>query len=170
MTTPGGTPVKAAGVIDVLREMLGTAQYDLAAARAALRESLAECEALRNQVGALQRTLEDLKRQQPLYLTQEKGERPVDGDGALARVILAGLADPEFAAAWEQAVRDGADTACAQIAGARMAGQKAGELAWHAQVPVPDGADEQDVTEAYRYAVAAEAARRLDGSRPGKFG
>jgi hypothetical protein len=91
----------------------------------------------------------------------------------LARVAEFAATRPEFAATWEQNLTRGADQACADIAGRRLAGEKQGATGLaEMSVPVPDeGFDPAEVFAAFGYALLTEVRRRLAGmSQGGGFG
>lgn len=95
----------------------------------------------------------------------------VDQDEALEAVMSVAAYHPEFAAAWEGAVRAAADEVSGEIAGRQMAGRFSGELAWHATVPMPTGMAPEVGHAAFDVAVRAEVTRRIESmSGPGAFG
>lgn len=81
----------------------------------------------------------------------------------LQQVTIYALDHEEFRQQWDAGVRSAADQACAEIAGARMAGRMTGVTSesW-ADIPVPVSMDTQEVFAAFSLAVLGEVRRRLE--------
>lgn len=100
------------------------------------------------------------------------GDRERQLRGVLARLEVFAVTHPDFAASWEQNLRTGADQACAELAGKRMAGRSdvSGTAAMY--VPVPDeGFTPEEVFAAFGLALVTEVRRRMAlMQNPGSFG
>jgi hypothetical protein len=96
----------------------------------------------------------------------------VEAEEALAAVRAFAADRPDFAAAWQKAVRDAADHATAQVTGALMGGRLTGTFGWEAAIPYPLTLTEEDTEEAYRHEVQAEVVRRINAmhDKPGGIG
>lgn len=99
-----------------------------------------------------------------IFFSPDFPEDPLDARDALLTITIYAVDDPGYREKWEQAVREGADAVCAQIAGARMAGRTTGAIEWTLKVPAYPAGEltEQDVLGAYRLAVRNLAQSRLD--------
>ena len=92
-------------------------------------------------------------------------------DEALEAMMSVAAECPEFAEAWELAVRRAADELAGEIAGRQMAGILSGNLDWHAAVPLPLGMAPEVGHAAFDTAVRTEVTRRINSmTGPGAFG
>lgn len=90
----------------------------------------------------------------------------------LARVAAFAASSPSFAESWQANIQRGADQACAEIAGKRMAGVTEGSSGMaEMYVPVPDsGFTPEEVFAAFGLELLTEVRRRMEMMTPGSFG